>query len=347
MRALLLISNIEDESISPQNTRVLCIDNEGKLVTVVISKSLSSKWKTDISQASTQSGERCALVDFTFEGKVSQSHIVNITKEESEILKEIPAFAFNLLDSSSSERIIPENMLKVTSQIIENATKFIEKNKEYFIEKENRLSNVIGRNGLLNLEKKGIFINDITDKSSLALCIWKMPVQIENRNLFPILLFNEENKLIVYVPELEPTVNNAKEAVSHLFDFSDPFKLSFEKPRITLKEIIGGLNPLDLFNPKYIPSSAVLPRNNDDIYLCLDTSADSLTLGIITVNLKPARAIIDSNEKLNKLVTELIGSICFRFLSGKPIQEHYISVLNTLLYCTTGQGNIKDLDIFS
>jgi hypothetical protein len=181
----------------------------------------------------------------------------------------------------------------------------------------------------------------MTIHGSLALCMWEMGVQLEDRNSYVILLLTPESKPQLHVIEMEPCVSDAKEAVFHLFGLSDPFRLSFDKPRPSLKQLLGEINPARLFNPNYIPSSVIMPKNTNEICLCMEKLADSLQLGLLLANSKPATVIIKCNDETKDLITQLFGYVCVSYISYGSLPKGYIGSLGLLLsYAMSGDFGV-------
>ena len=331
MRAELLLATINDETISPDDVKVLCINSEGKLLTMVISKSLYTKWSSNVQEACIQNKGYCALVDFTFTGEVSHSHIVIITEEEARVLDNIVNLAVNHPESLTEDGKIPEDMRWAPSQIIDNVIQYVEANKDNFLNEERSISSAIDRDELLDLERKGVFIED-KKEGSLALCMWEMGVQLKGRNSYVILIFTEDCTFQLNVVEIESVVKDAKAAVCKLFGLSNPIELLVEIPQPSLKEMLSELNPARLLNSKHISWRATVPSKNDGkICLCMEPTGEFLQVGLILETTKPATARLKKTSEEIVNITNFISNVCKSYLCNINFSKDYMSFLSSLL----------------
>ncbi len=333
MRAILLLTAIEDETLSPNEVKVLYVDSEGRLVTMVITRSLYTKWVSDVRQLSVQNNTYCALVDITLTGEgVSQSHVVAITEDEARVLDKIVDLAVNHAESIPEDGKIPKEMRWAPSRIIDNVVRHIEMDKNYFLDREKTIAENIGKDTLIDLERKGVFIEDIKGKSILALCMWKMGVQLKGRNSYVMLTFTTDGRFQPTIIEMEPTIKDAKDAVCRLFDVSNPIELFVERARFSFKNLMEQLKPTHLLNPRYIPTAAVMPHRNDNrICLCLEVAGEFLQVGLMLETTQPVMARVKKDRKEMASITNFISDVCKGYLLRMPFSEDCMASLAGLL----------------
>jgi hypothetical protein len=167
-------------------------------------------------------------------------------------------------------------------------------------------------------------------QASIGICMWKMGVQLKNRNSYVILLYTPERKLQMRFIEMNEDITNSIEAVSFLFGLTSPNRISITKPRPTLKEIFDTINPFHLFSSKHIPSRAILPKDyTNDICLCYQIQDDSLIIGLLSDN-KVATASLKLDDKGINTVITLVGQVCLSYFYYGSVKEDLIASLKML-----------------
>jgi hypothetical protein len=180
--------------------------------------------------------------------------------------------------------------------------------------------------------RRGVLTEDITGESSLALCMWKMGVQLKGRNSYVMLIFTADSTFQFNVVEIESIVKDAKEAVCKLFGASHPIELFVERPRSSFKEVLSELNPVHLLSPKHIPWRAIVPSRNDNkICLCLEMTREFLQVGLMLETTRPVMARIKKNGEEIASITNLLSDVCKGYLCNMPFPKDYLSSLAGLL----------------
>jgi len=172
-------------------------------------------------------------------------------------------------------------------------------------------------------------------KSSLALCMWKMGIQPKGMNSYPMLIFTGAATFQLNMIEMLPVINDARQAVCHIFGVTDPAELFVERPRgsLAFKYLLDQFKPTNLFNPRYIPHSAIAPARNDNkVCLCLEPAGEFLHIGLVIETTRPAMARVKKNADEIASITNFVAGVCRDYFCGeKPVSEDVIGSLASLL----------------
>jgi hypothetical protein len=227
---------------------------------------------------------------------------------------------------------ITRNSERIDLQSMGQITQFIKPIYSTIIGGEYKEPKIYEVGSFLGLDRKEVFTKDITAKSNLALCMWKMGVQLKGRNSYVMLIFTADYTFQFNIVEMEPEVKDANDAVCKLFGVSHPIGLLVERPKPSFNEVTRELNPIHLLNPKYIPRSAILPdRNDNKVCLCLETVGEFLQVGLMLGAIKPAMARVNKNNEETASVINLISDVCKGYLCNMPFPKDYINSLASLL----------------
>ncbi|MGQ9628638.1 MAG: hypothetical protein ACUVV0_17260 [Anaerolineae bacterium] len=338
MRAMLALTAFEDgdPTLAPDMTKVLFVDREGLLQAGIISKALYRKWSRDIAQFRISNNTFASIVDFTLaEEGVSASRVIAISSDEIAVLREITDIALKHPESLSGDNRIPEHLRWAPYRIIDTVIKLAEEDKDYIAHMEKSIKDNIGRDALIELERKGRFIENIAGKSSLALCIWRMGIQPQGMNSYPTLIFTHRATFELYIIEMPPVINDARQAVCNIFGVTKPIEVFVERPRglLAFKYLLKHLKPTNLFNPKYIPHQAIIPARNDNkICLCLEPNGEFLHVGLVIENGRLAMARVRKNVNEVQSIINLVAGICRDyFCAERSLSEDVVGSLAALL----------------
>jgi hypothetical protein len=175
----------------------------------------------------------------------------------------------------------------------------------------------------------------IRGKNGLALCMWRMGIQLKGMNSYPMLIFTGNAAFQLDIIEMPPVTNDAREAVCNIFGLTDPVELFVQRPRglLAFKYLLKHLKPTNLFNPRYIPHQAVIPARNDNkVCLCLEPAGEFLNVGLVVEATRFAMARVKKNANEVASITNFVAGVCMGYFCGeKPVSEDVISSLAILL----------------
>lgn len=160
----------------------------------------------------------------------------------------------------------------------------------------------------------------IREKNGLALCMWRMGIQLEGMNSYPMLILAGNGKLELNIIEMPPFVHDAKQAVCKVFGMTNPPEVLVERPRglLALKYLLEQLKPTNLFNSRYIPHSAIIPTRNDKkVCLCLEPTSEFLHIGLVTETKQLATAKVRKNADEISSYIGLVTLISREFCGGQ------------------------------
>jgi len=149
----------------------------------------------------------------------------------------------------------------------------------------------------------------IREKNGLALCMWRMGIQLKGMNSYPMLILGGNRTLQLHIIEMPPLIRDAKEAVCETFGMTSPPEVLVERPRglSALKHLIEQVKPTNLFNSRYIPHSAIIPSRIDNkVCLCLEQIDGFLHIGLVieTTRLATGKVHKDADE-----IASIIGQV--------------------------------------
>gem|GEM_PF-1434167 len=167
--------------------------------------------------------------------------------------------------------------------------------------------------------------------SSLALGMWKMPIQLEGWNKYVMLCFTAGYTVELKIVETGPVVQDAKGAVCELFGLTRPIERFSEGRRPSRREVLSELDPA-LNNPDCMPWRAVVPTGEDSrICLCVEVNGESLQVGLMYGSRQPAVAKLKKNGEEIGFIVSLVSDSCNGFISGTPPLTACMDGLKSLL----------------
>jgi hypothetical protein len=155
-----------------------------------------------------------------------------------------------------------------------------------------------------------------------------MGIQSKGMNSYPMLTFTGNVTFKLDVIEMPTVINDARQAVFYSFGVTQPIELLVERPRglPAFKHLLEQLKPTNLFNPEYIPHSALIPARNDSkVCLCLKPTDEILHVGLVMASLKKTNDAIAS-------ITDFVADVCrYYFCGKKPVSQDVRDALSILL----------------
>jgi hypothetical protein len=185
----------------------------------------------------------------------------------------------------------------------------------------------------------------IRGKNSLALCMWRMGIQLEGMNSYPMLILGDDGTFQLHIIEMPPEIHDAKEAVCKTFAMTNPPEVFVERPRgfSALKNLVEQVKPTNLFNSGYIPHSAIIPSRNDNkVCLCLEPTSEFLRMGLVAETTQLATCKAHKNTDEMSSIISSVGIVAREYCCSQN-PAVLVDVIHSLLLLL-GEVEAEKLD---
>jgi hypothetical protein len=339
MKAIVYLTALE--SMPPSSIQMLGVDQDAVLVTATITTE-AYRWLIEESKKIYgEKKQRVAFLDIIGEDKrksLSKIQLINISERDYMNLVKISKLALEHPELLPADGKIPLDLFNTIQSIIKEGLSAQTAFRDQITDRENTISDALNAEQIWQQEQEGELILDVYGKCCLAVCIWRMGIQLKGRNTYVILVY-KDGSLQLYNIELGPVpIKNAREAFKYLFGANVWVELQATRPKPTLKGIVSDV--ADLINAKHISFGAIIPsREEPHFCLCLERINDFLRVGLMFPE-GPRMARLKMDESEARKIAERIARISTDFLNSTSQKDPDDLQSLEYLYKTTTTKNI-------
>ena len=317
MRAIVFITALKP--IPPSGVQMLGVNQDAILFTATISNE-SYNWLIENAKKQySENKQRIAYLDILGDDNkkdISKMQLINISENDYMKLIEISKLALEHPELLPNDGKIPLDLFKTIQWIIDEGLSKRADFKDQIADRENKIVENLNAEQILQQEQNGELILDVYGKCGLAICIWRMGIQLKGMNTYVILVYKNGSLQLNNIELGSVPIKRASEAFKYLFGADVWIELQTDRPKTSFKEMFSIIT--NVINPTQIPFSAIIPNRDDPYFcLCLERLNDYLRVGLMfPEGPRMARLKMDENSARN--IAQPIAKISKSFLDASP-----------------------------